>query len=56
LSIYGRRETPRNVFARSVSDKKDELDALDQCFACLKALRKSVEPLWVGEPAAQLLP
>jgi hypothetical protein len=56
LSIYGRQETPRNVFARNVSDKKDELGALDQCFACLKAQRKSVEPPWVGEPAAQLLP
>jgi hypothetical protein len=56
FSIYGRQETPRNVFARSVSDKKDELDALDQCFIRLKALRKSVEPLRVGEPATQLLP
>jgi hypothetical protein len=56
LSIYGRQETPRNVFARSVSDKNSELDALDQCFVFLKAQRKSVEPLWVGEPAAQLLP
>ncbi|CAI8837575.1 hypothetical protein EMIT0347P_30025 [Pseudomonas sp. IT-347P] len=56
MSIYGRQETPRNVFACSVSDKKDELGALDQYFACLKAQRKSVEPLWVGEPAAQLLP
>jgi hypothetical protein len=49
-------ETPRNVFARSVSEKNHELNALDQRFVELKAQRKSVEPRWVGEPAAQLLP
>jgi hypothetical protein len=45
LSIYGRQETPRNVFARSVDDKKGELDALDQCFAEKEAQRKSVDLL-----------
>ncbi|MFJ2482889.1 hypothetical protein ACIOWE_21710 [Pseudomonas sp. NPDC087598] len=43
-------------FARSVSDKKMSGALWINVLAWRKAQRKSVEPLWVGEPAAQLLP
>jgi len=56
FSIYGREETPRNAFRAQCERQKDEQNALDQCFVTLKAQRKPVEPLRVGELALQLLP